>query len=541
MWLILLVLLLTGMFQSAVFAKDAEIQKLEPVTMQLRWHHQFQFAGYYAALHKGFYRDRGLDVTILEGSPERRPVSELLSGRALYGEANSELLYHYLQGEQLVALAPIFQHSPSVLLTAKDSGISTVHDLAGKRVMMVGGTEDIDFLAMMANEGIKKQQVNIINSSYNVQDLIDGKTDAFNAYLTNEPFFLKEKGFHHNIIKPVNYGVDFYSDILFTTENEIKNHPGRVKAFREATLMGWEYAMANKQEMINLILAEYGSEKTREHLQYEAESMESLILPTLIPIGNINPGRFKRMADTLVKFGLAEPGYSLQAFIYDPNPSIHKDVFLKTVLIIGILLALAVFIALFLWQFNKRLKKEINQRHDAEKQLEQLAFYDSLTNLPNRRLLMDRLNQDIALVKRRGLKLAVLFIDLDGFKIINDSYGHVLGDQFLVLLSQVLGKSLREGDTIARLGGDEFVALLMDLQNEEEAYEVINRILKRASAAIDIDGRSFSVSASIGVTFYSDDNDISADTLLRQADQAMYKAKTDGKNRYYLFDVANPD
>ena len=180
----------------SVVAHAQEQDNLEPIVMQIRWLHQFQFAGYYAAVHKGYYEERGLDVTIVAGSPTRKPVDEVLAGRAQYGEANSELLYHYLDGEPLVALAAIFQHSPSVLLTKKDSGIKTPQDVIGKKVMMVGGTEDVDFLAMLANEGVNTDLVDIIPSSYNIQDLVDGKTDVFNAYLTNEHFFLLENKAH---------------------------------------------------------------------------------------------------------------------------------------------------------------------------------------------------------------------------------------------------------------------------------------------------------------------------------------------------------
>lgn len=199
--------------------------------MQIRWLHQFQFAGYYAAVEKGFYRDFGLDVTIVAGAPDRTPVSEVLAGRAQYGEANSELLFHYLKGEPLVALASIFQHSPSVLLAMEDSGIRTPQDLIGKKAMMVGGSEDIDFLAMLANEGLTREQLNIIPSSYNIQDLISGKTDLFNAYSTNEPFHLKEQGHKTFIIDPGHYGIDFYSDILFTTQKEMPNIRSELKTF----------------------------------------------------------------------------------------------------------------------------------------------------------------------------------------------------------------------------------------------------------------------------------------------------------------------
>ena len=261
-----------------IFANQSP--SLETITMQLRWKHQFQFAGYYAAKHKGFYRELGLDVTIVAGEPGKTPVREVLEGRAEYGEANSESLYEFLNGQPLVALAAIFQHSPSVLLTLKKSGIKFPQHLIGKKVMMVGGTDDFDFLAMMVNEGVDVDSVNIIPSSYNIQDLIDGKVDAFNAYLTNEPFYLEERNIEGHLISPVNYGVDFYSDILFTTREEIKNNPERVKAFREASIKGWEYAMENTEEIIDLILTEYGSEKSRAHLQFEAAAMQELIYPT---------------------------------------------------------------------------------------------------------------------------------------------------------------------------------------------------------------------------------------------------------------------
>lgn len=120
-------LLLIPASTSALESMSSEI-----VYLQLRWQHQFQFAGYYAAIEKGFYQDEGLEVRLRAGSPERQPVPEVLSGRAQYAEGNSEVLYYRLQGKPLIALASIFQHSPSVLLTQESSGISSVHDLIGK-------------------------------------------------------------------------------------------------------------------------------------------------------------------------------------------------------------------------------------------------------------------------------------------------------------------------------------------------------------------------------------------------------------------------
>ncbi|MBD3755298.1 MAG: ABC transporter substrate-binding protein [Gammaproteobacteria bacterium] len=166
----------------------------DAVTLQLRWMPQFQFAGYYAALWQGYYREQGLNVTIEPGAPGKHPHQQVLNGHAQYGVGNSEVLLSYLQGSPLVALAAIAQHSPSVLLTRKDSSIRTPQDLIGKRIMMLGGANDIEFLALLANEGIKTQDLTILPSSYRVDDLIEGKVDAFNAYLSNEPFYLRQQG-----------------------------------------------------------------------------------------------------------------------------------------------------------------------------------------------------------------------------------------------------------------------------------------------------------------------------------------------------------
>ncbi len=171
--------------------------------------------------------------------------------------------------------------------------------------------------------------------------------------------------------------------------------------------------------------------------------------------------------------------------------------------------------------------------HQAE--LDHMAHYDHLTGTPNRRLLSDRLDQAILHAGRTGKSLAVSFLDLDGFKAINDQYGHVAGDQLLIGVSENLKHVLRGDDTLARLGGDEFVLLLADIESPEECSQVLERVLQAAALPVVVDSQRFSVSASIGVSLYPQDHS-DADTLLRHADQAMYIAKEAGKNRYHLFD-----
>ena len=170
-------------------------------------------------------------------------------------------------------------------------------------------------------------------------------------------------------------------------------------------------------------------------------------------------------------------------------------------------------------------------------QLEHIAHYDVLTNLPNRVLLADRLNHAILQCQRRNQSLAVAFMDLDGFKVVNDTYGHDLGDKLLVELSKRMKEALREGDTLARIGGDEFIAIMVDLDDTDDKEPVLERLLKVAAEPITLGDSVVQVSLSIGVTLYPQDG-ADADQLMRHADQAMYVAKQAGKNQYQLFDAA---
>ena len=177
---------------------------------------------------------------------------------------------------------------------------------------------------------------------------------------------------------------------------------------------------------------------------------------------------------------------------------------------------------------------DITSIKENERKLERIAHYDALTGLPNRVLLSDRLQQAMARCQRKGHCLAVAFIDLDGFKAVNDLHGHEQGDDLLV--AQRLQASLREGDTLSRMGGDEFVAVLSDLEHLYDCHPVLDRMLRAAADPVRLGDRLFQLSASIGVTLFPTDG-VGPDLLIRHADQAMYQAKQAGKNRYHLFDV----
>ncbi len=178
---------------------------------------------------------------------------------------------------------------------------------------------------------------------------------------------------------------------------------------------------------------------------------------------------------------------------------------------------------------------DITQLKVHEAELDRVAHFDPLTGVPNRRLLSDRLRQAIMRATRSGKSCAVCFLDLDGFKSVNDQYGHEVGDQLLVAVSGHLKSVLRGDDTLARLGGDEFVVLLSEVGSTEECMLVLDRILQAVAAPVPVGNITVNVTCSVGVSLYPQDN-VDPDTLLRHADQAMYVAKEAGKNRYQLFD-----
>ncbi len=178
--------------------------------------------------------------------------------------------------------------------------------------------------------------------------------------------------------------------------------------------------------------------------------------------------------------------------------------------------------------------RDITQLKLQQQKLEQLAHYDSLTGLPNRTLLAERLVQAVAHARRQASGFAVCYLDLDGFKAINDEQGHAAGDQLLRVVALRLVETLREVDTVARLGGDEFVLLLSDIDSRKQVQVTLERVLDQVATGVLIKDRNRQVSASIGIALYPEGGR-DPETLLRHADQAMYVAKEQGKNRYYFY------
>lgn len=633
---------------------------VESVVLQLRWLHQFQFAGYYAALEKGYYAREGLNVEIREAGPRApTPLDEVTHGHAQYGVGNSGLVVAYQRGKPVVALAAIFQRSPNVWLSLDKSGISAPGDLADKRLMLTRSVENAELLLLFANEGIDVDRLDLIPSSFVIQDLIDGKVGAFNAYSSNEPFLLKRRGIPYRVLDPHDYGVDFYSDVLLTNQAELRAHPERVAAFRRASLAGWDYALSHPEEIVDLILNRYNQAKTRDHLPFEAAAIRALMQPDLVEIGHMNPARWRRIENASARLGMSDRGRDLDGFLYQPDKSDWRWLIWPAS---GLALStlVAMLVAYVLVRFNRKLKREMADKeiarealneanrtfinvlenvdvalyvidaaslkilftnssartqfgdmlgqscyrtllkrqercvgcvpeaqtplgetsraappcavsefdfhHDASgrwyhathravrwmdgravlvgaaaditsrKQREEeqawLASHDSLTRLPNRGLLADRLKTTLALAHRTQSRVAIMFLDLDGFKPVNDRLGHEAGDELLRGLARRLESRLRESDTLARLGGDEFV-MVIPITRYEELREIVQRVADDLRKPFDLGQDTVRVDGSIGIAVYPNDAD-TPDALLRLADEAMYLVKQSGRGGYAL-------
>ncbi len=343
-------------------------QALEVATLRLKWHHQFQFAGYYAALEKGFYRDAGLEVEILEGGPNVNAIDDVVAGRADFGVGTSGALIARAHGQNVVVLAAVFQHSPTILLVPRRAGVSSLFELRDHRLMDTPGSEDI--AAMLKIAGVDDAKMLRVKHNGDPRDLVSGKADAMVAYSTNEPFVLDQLDVPYLAFSPRDSGIDFYGDNLITSEQQIKTHPKRVAAFRAASLKGWQYALSHKEEIVDLILRRYSQAKNREALLFEAKQTEVLVQLDLIELGYQNPARWRAIAETYHALGMLPDATVPDGLIYKP----HGDdipLWLKAALAGAVLLGLiTTLVTLWIARLNRRLKSEIIERREAEQEIQ---------------------------------------------------------------------------------------------------------------------------------------------------------------------------
>ena len=352
---------------AAVAGAGQAATDLQPVTLQLSWKHQFQFAGYYAAIERGFYREAGFDVRLQEVQEGRHPIDAVLSGAAEFGIGASELALRRAQGKPVVAMASILQHSPLVLIAAGRSGAS-VHELAGKRVVLL--PHETELIAYLQSEGLPLDRIVQVPHSFNPDDLLKGRVSAASGYSTDEPYLLKKAGMAFNMFSPRASGIDFYGDTLFTTQMRAQAQPDRVAAFLDASVRGWQYAMDHPDEMADLIIARYSQRKSRDHLLFEAAELRRLMQPQLVEIGHMNPGRWEHIAATYAQVGMLPATYSLDGFLFQPEQRIDWRPLYRIAIAGAIVLLIGGVVVVALIRLNLRLSREVSERRQIQDELQ---------------------------------------------------------------------------------------------------------------------------------------------------------------------------
>lgn len=282
------------------------------------WVDQFEFAGFYMAKEKGFYEKIGLDVEIKKYNLSTNVLNEVLEKKADFGVNSSSLIIKKSLGKDIVILGSIFQSSPLIILALKDSRIKNIHDIKNKKLMMTSEQyEAAPLQSMLISENISLKSINLIDHSFNIDDLINKKTDFMMAYTTNEPYLLKEKGYESQIFHPKDYGFNFYEEILFTSKEFANNNPKLVKDFYDASISGWYYAFGNIDETAQLIYEKYNPQnKSLASLIDEAKEMKKLVYDKENRIGTITKERINLIINTYKVLGLMKNSIDIDDLIY---------------------------------------------------------------------------------------------------------------------------------------------------------------------------------------------------------------------------------
>lgn len=353
----------------------------DTIRLQLKWWHQFQNAGYYAAQIKGFYKAEGLHVKLIEGDAQHAPVAEVLSKRAHFGISGSDVLTAYANGSEVMAIGALFQHSPYVIIAPRKNNIKFPSDLIGKKIMASNDQGWVELKAVFLKEGIPLDSLQLLNHSWKNDDLLTGAADAMTGYESVEVNQLKKMGVDPITIKPINYGIDFYGDVLFSLRSTVAENPKQTAAFRRAGFKGWEYAMDHPGEIADYILTLPGVIErgvTKQDLLNEAAAMRKLMLPDLIEIGHMNKGRWQHILDIHQQLHLIDSTKQLNDFLYDESETAISEWYETVAYIIGSILILLLLVGAYsvvlrkmVHSKTKELHNEIEQKTTAQLKLQE--------------------------------------------------------------------------------------------------------------------------------------------------------------------------
>jgi len=300
-------------FSSLLIAKEQE-----NIDLYLKWKHQFQFAGYYMAKEKGYYKNAGLDVNFFEYDSKVNILDKVEQKEGIYAIGYPSIVLDRANGAKIILLSAIFQVSPHILISLNSSGIKSVKDFQNRKIMIdKNAMKTVSFIAMMQSKQISINSLYRVNPTFSIQPLIDKEVDISTAFLSNEPFQFRQKGLEYSIWDPKDYGFDLYDDILYTSQQELKSHSKRVDSLKKATLQGWNYAFNHISETVDVILKKYNSQhRTKEALLYEANVLKKLAYIDGIKLGNLDIKKIKRILDLYNILGLIKHKIDYTQFIY---------------------------------------------------------------------------------------------------------------------------------------------------------------------------------------------------------------------------------
>jgi diguanylate cyclase (GGDEF)-like protein len=305
------------------------LQAADKVVLQLKWEHQFQFAGYYAADWQGFYREEGLEVEIRPAvGPDKQfitPYHELVSGRAQFAIGALDILTGRTDGTSPVVLAPIFQKSPMALFSLASTNIDNVEKLTSLRIgVATSEPARAEIEALLLSHGLTPDKLNFVNRPLTVDTLLKGEADVIATYRISANYEAKEKGIQLNELSPTEYGLAFYGDTLYSTREFVDNNRDLTRRFIKASLRGWEYALANKQSIAKRITDELPRYVIKFNDTYQfnlsfAEDIEQYLKYPEFPLGHINKAIWFNMNERMRSIGLVSTQLDLNTFYFDSD------------------------------------------------------------------------------------------------------------------------------------------------------------------------------------------------------------------------------
>ncbi|MGJ0371171.1 diguanylate cyclase [Aliarcobacter cryaerophilus] len=289
---------------------------LEKVSIQFNWKYQFEVAGFIAAKEKGFYENVGLDVELKEYNPEVDILFDVLNNKVTYGISSSNIVLENKKIASIVLLATYLQKSPLVFITKPD--IRTPSQFLGKTIM--GNKDELknsSLALFLSHFNINFSNTKFIPHNFKIDDFINGKVEIMSAFRSNQLYELDKRKIDYNIIDPADYGFVMSAVNLYTSKEEAFKNKYRTQKFIEATNRGWEYALKNKEEIIDILIKKYGVNKSKEALLYETDVVNQVMMRDFYPIGKVSPELTQRLVKQLSYSGMIEPNQKINHIFFE--------------------------------------------------------------------------------------------------------------------------------------------------------------------------------------------------------------------------------